>query len=54
MNSTRMFVADTPTVFILIFATLIFICWIALILWVHLVITREFVPNELDDVELAI
>jgi hypothetical protein len=22
--------------------------------WVHLVITREFVPNELDDVELAI
>jgi hypothetical protein len=48
-----MFVPDASTIFILMFATLLFICWIV-ILWVCLVITREFVPNELDDDELAI
>jgi hypothetical protein len=48
------FVTDTPTIFVLVFAALLFMCWITLILWVCSVITREFIPDEPNNVELAI
>jgi hypothetical protein len=62
--SIRMFIVDTPTpivfvsnaptIFVLVFVTLLFITWIALILWVCLVIARDSVPNQPDNIKLAI
>jgi hypothetical protein len=48
------FVADTLTIFVLVFTTLLFITWIALILWVCSIINRDSNPNKPDDIELAV
>jgi hypothetical protein len=48
------FIANAPTIFVFVFATLLFIAWIALILWVQLVIARDSNPNEPNDIELAV
>jgi hypothetical protein len=48
------FIADAPTIFVLVFTTLLFIAWIAIILWVRSIITRDSNHDDPNDVELAI
>jgi hypothetical protein len=48
------FVADAPTIFVIVFATLLFIAWITLILWVRSIIAWDSIHNDPNDIKLAI
>jgi hypothetical protein len=51
-DAPLVFTPDASTIFIIVFAALLIIAWIALILWVHSVINRDLTPDEPEDIEL--
>jgi hypothetical protein len=62
LSNDRMYTTDAPlvftpdasTIFVIIFSILLIIAWIALLLWVRSVISRDSIHNEPEDVELAV
>jgi hypothetical protein len=53
-DAPLIFTPDASTIFVIVFSILLIIAWIALLLWVHLVISRDSIYNEPEDVELAV
>jgi hypothetical protein len=53
-NAPLIFIPDASTIFVIIFAAILIIAWIALLLWVRSVISRDHIHNEPDDIELNI
>jgi hypothetical protein len=52
-DAPLVFIPNASTIFVIVFATLLIIAWIALILWVRSVITRDSIHDEPNDIELA-
>jgi hypothetical protein len=53
-DAPLVFTPDASTVFVIVFSILLIIAWIALLLWVRSVISRDSIQNEPEDIELAI
>jgi hypothetical protein len=53
-DAPLVFIPDASTIFVIVFSTLLIIAWIALILWVCSVISRDLTRDEPDDIELNI
>jgi hypothetical protein len=53
-DTLLIFTPDASTIFIIIFSILLIIAWIALLLWVRSVISRDSIQNEPKDVKLAV
>jgi hypothetical protein len=48
------FTSNASSIFVIVFSVLLIIAWIALLLWVRSVITRDSIHDEPDNIELAI
>jgi hypothetical protein len=48
-DAPLVFTPDASTVFVIVFSILLIIAWIALLLWVRSVISRDSIQNEPED-----